>query len=182
MTAVIGLGTGSWIGRTFPGFFVLPNRVIPSVGRVAWSGSRDSAIYQRTVSPSTAHGSSATPTRTATSRMRAPGRPVAYTLRHGSTTETLTLESRVFSRSDYWIIFGSYLATGLLYLLLGLLGAWLMPDASLGRALLLLGGTGGIFALTGAGHLRPGRGHSHSRACRVVLPGDAGLLRPRRRP
>jgi hypothetical protein len=150
VTVVTGLGTGSWVGRTFPGFFVLPNRVIPSVGRVAWSGSSDSAIYQRTVVAvdGTRVQSNADAYRGVAQRPS--GTPVAYTLRHGSTTETLTLESRVFSHADYWIIFGTYLATGMLYLLLGLLGAWLLPDASLGRALLLLGGTGGIFALTGA--------------------------------
>jgi len=156
VTAVIGLGTGSWVGKSFPGFFVLPNRVIPSVGRVAWSGSSDSAIYQRTVM--TVDGKRIRGNADAYRHVadHAPGTPIAYTLRHGTTTETLTLESRVFSKSDYWIIFGSYLVTGLLYLLLGILGAWLMPDASLGRALLLLGSAGGIFALTGAGIYSPG--------------------------
>ncbi len=151
VTTVIGLGTGSWIGKTFPGFFVLANRVIPSVGRVAWSGSRDSAIYQRTVIAVDGKHILSNAEAYQYVADRAPGTPVAYTLRHGSTTETLMLESRVFSTSDYWIIFGSYLVTGLLYLLLGILGAWLMPDASLGRALLLMGGAGGLFALTGAG-------------------------------
>ena len=156
VTAVIGLGTGSWVGRTFPGFFILPNRVIPSVGRMAWSGTRDSAVYQRTVvavDGKRIDGNGDAYRRVAE---HGPGTPLAYTLRHASTTETLTLESRVFSRSDFWVIFGSYLATGLLYLLLGILGAWLMPDATLGRALLLLGGAGGIFAFTGAGIYSPG--------------------------
>jgi hypothetical protein len=156
VTVIVGITAGGWVGKSFPGFFVLPNRIIPSVSRDAWSGSNDSTIYQRTVvavddkpisgNVDAYHAVAAQP----------PGTGVRYTLRHGSSTETLTLTSRTFSRSDYWIIFGSYLLTGLLYLWLGVLAAWLLPDANLGRALLLMGGVGGIFALTGAGIYEPG--------------------------
>jgi hypothetical protein len=82
---------------------------------------------------------------------RHPGVPVTYTLRDGATTDTVTVESQTFSVIDYCLVFGSYLVTGLLYLFLGVLAAWLLPDATVGRALLLVGGAGGIFALTGAG-------------------------------
>jgi len=156
VTAVIGLGTGSWIGKTFPGFFVLPTRVIPSVGRVAWSGSSDGSIYQRTVLAVDGTRIQSNDDAYRHVASRPPGTPIAYTLRHGSSTETVTLESRVFSQTDYLIIFGSYLVTGVLYLLLGLLGAWLLPDASIGRALLLLGSAGGVFALSGSGIYAPG--------------------------
>ncbi len=155
VTAVIGLGSASWIGSTFPGFFLLPNRVIPSVGLVAWSGSADGAIYQRTVLAVDGEKTLGNADAYRHVAEHAAGTPIVYTLRHGSTTETLTLESRVFSRSDYWIIFGSYLLTGLLYLLLGVLGAWLMPNSALGRALLLVGGAGGLYALSGAGIYTP---------------------------
>lgn len=156
VTAIVAITAGGWVGKSFPGFFVLPNRIIPSVSRDVWSASNDGTIYQRTVvaidgKPITGnvdayHDVAAQP----------PGTALRYTLRHGSSTETLTLTSRTFSRTDYWIIFGSYLVTGLLYLWLGVLAAWLLPDANLGRALLLLGGAGGVFALTGAGIYEPG--------------------------
>lgn len=156
VTALVAVTAGGWVGRSFPGFFVLPNRIIPSVSRDAWSGSNDSTIYQRTVVA--IDGKPVTGNVDAYHEVAAqpPGTAVRYTLRHGTSTETLTLTSRTFSRADYWIIFGSYLLTGLLYLWLGVLAAWLLPDANLGRALLLLGGAGGIFALTGAGIYEPG--------------------------
>jgi hypothetical protein len=156
VTAVVGLGTGSWIGKPFPGFFVLSNRVIPSIGANPWSGSRDGTIFQRViiaVGDKPVAGNAALYGAVAE---QPPGTAVAYTLRDGISTQTLSLASRTFSTADYWLIFGSYLATGLLYLLVGVLGAWLLPDASLGRALLMVGGTGGIFALTGAGIYAPG--------------------------
>ncbi len=165
VTAIVGLSAGGWIGKSFPGFFVLPNRIIPSVSREAWSAGGESAVYQRTVVA--IDGKRVTSNVDAYREVAAqpPGSAVVYTLRSGAGTETLTLESRRFSRADYWIIFGSYLVTGLLYLWVGVLAAWLLPDVDLGRALLLLGGAGGIFALTGAGIYQPGADlHIHALA------------------
>lgn len=156
VTAVVGLGTGRWIGRPFPGFFVLPNRVIPSIGADLWAGTRDGTIFQRAVIAVDGHPVTGNADAYSRGANRSPGTPVAYTLRNGVTTEIVSFSSRTFSSADYWLIFGSYLATGLLYLLVGVLGAWLFPDASLGRALLLVGGAGGIFALTAAGIYAPG--------------------------
>jgi hypothetical protein len=156
VTAIIGLAAATWVGRSFPGFFVLPNRVIPSVGRDVWPASGDGALYQRTVVA--VGGKTVASSADAYREMGAQptGTSVSYTLRDGVGTATVTLATRRFSSVDYWIIFGSYLATGLLYLCVGVLAAWLLPEASLGRALLMLGGAGGIFALTGASIYQPG--------------------------
>lgn len=156
VTMIVGATTGGWIGQSFPGFFVLPNRVIPSVGREAWPASGEVRMYQRTViavDEKPVIGNVDAYHRVAA---QGPGTPVRYTLRNGAGTETVTIPSRRFSQTDYWLIFGSYLATGLLYLLVGVLAAWRLPETDLGRALLLLGGIGGIFALTGAGIYQPG--------------------------
>jgi hypothetical protein len=156
VTAINGLAAATWIGRSFPGFFVLPNRVIPSVGRDVWPASGDGALYQRTIVA--IDGKSVATNADAYREIGAEplGSPVTYTLRDGVGVATVTLATRRFSSVDYWIIFGSYLATGLLYLCVGVLAAWLLPEASLGRALLMLGGAGGIFALTGASIYQPG--------------------------
>jgi hypothetical protein len=87
---------------------------------------------------------------------RPAGTPIAYTLRRGTFVETLTLASRTFSRLDYWAIFGSYMATGLLYLALGLLASWILGDTPQGRGLLYVGGVAGIYALSGATFYQPG--------------------------
>ena len=40
----------AWINRTFPGFFLMANRVVPSVGLAHWTGLRQqTSIYQRQV-------------------------------------------------------------------------------------------------------------------------------------
>lgn len=155
VTTMIGLAAGEWIGRPFPGFFILPNRVIPSIGWEGWSASRDGTIYQRTVIAVDGRAVAGNADAYAAAARHTPGEPVGYTLRQGTTTANVVLASRIFSRVDYWVIFGSYLVTGILYLWVGVLAAWLLPDRDLGRALLLLGAAGGVYALTGAGIYDP---------------------------
>src|SRR5207249_1858865 len=46
--AVVALAATTWIGATFPGFFVLENGVVASIGRPGWPASR-TGIYQHVV-------------------------------------------------------------------------------------------------------------------------------------
>lgn len=152
--AVVGIAASAWIDTPFPGFFVLPNRVVPSIGRAAWPASR-APVYQKMVA-----AVDDTPVRDGAEvyhrvAQQPPGTAFAYTLESGTATKTFTVHSRVFSQADYWAIFGSYIATGLLYLLLGLLGALQFPGARLGRALLLVGTAGGIYSLSAVGLYDP---------------------------
>ncbi len=149
-TLAIGAAAHGWVGSTFPGFFVLSNRVVPSIGLTGWSGTRDGAVYQRIVVA--VDGAPVTSPHDVYQRVadQPAGRPFAYTFRHGATTETLELASQRFTPTDYSALFGAYLLNGALYLLLGVLGVWLLPDAALGRALLFLGGVAGVFALSAA--------------------------------
>ena len=43
------LNSLQWINRTFPGFFLMDNRVVPSVGLAHWTGLREQSIYQHQV-------------------------------------------------------------------------------------------------------------------------------------
>ena len=155
VTMMIGIAATDWIHKPFPGFFVLANRVIPSVGLPSWSGSRDGSLYQRTVV--TIEGQ---PIAEAADVYRyveqwPVGSPLTYELRTAAGAETRTIASQLISRTDYWLIFGAYLGTGLLYLLLGLLGAWYFPGLHFGRALFAVGTLGGIYALSAVGIYGP---------------------------
>ena len=154
-TFTIGAHARVWIGKPFPGFFVLANRVIPSVGLGHWSGTRDGAVYQRVVVA--VDGVPVASAREVYHRVAAqpPGRAFTYALRRGSTTETVTLASHRFSTVDYAAIFAVYLVDGFLYLVLGILGAWLLPETDLGRALLYVGSLAAIFALSAVGLYGP---------------------------
>src|SRR5258706_9140518 len=43
------LTSAAWVGRTFPGFLLLPSRVIPSIGLANWTGSTTLDLYQSQV-------------------------------------------------------------------------------------------------------------------------------------
>lgn len=154
-TVAIGANASTWIGTSFPGFFVLGNRVIPSIGLTSWSGTRDGVVYQRAVVA--IDGAPVASSDDVYRRVAAEpaGRIFAYTFRHSTTTETLSLASHRFSSTDYSAIFGAYLVNGCLYVALALLAAWLIPETSLGRALLFVGGVAGIYALSAVGLYGP---------------------------
>ncbi|MEW6268500.1 MAG: hypothetical protein AB1689_04290 [Thermodesulfobacteriota bacterium] len=145
----VAIAETSWIGRTFPGFFVLPNRVVASIARPDWGGTRNGALFQRLVvevdgAPVATSGD--------VYRLADEHRDetVSYTLRDGARSDVVAVPTQVFSRLDYLAVFGAYAATGLLYLLLGLFAVAVLPTAT-GRAILVLGGVAGVYSLSAAG-------------------------------
>src|SRR6185369_5251532 len=72
--------SSAWIGRTFPGFVLLDNRVIASVGLGHWTGSRVPDLYQSEVLA--VDGVAIASTADAYARVEAhrPGSPVQYQL------------------------------------------------------------------------------------------------------
>jgi hypothetical protein len=183
-TFVVGLAATHWVGRPFPGFFVFANRVIPSVGLPDWAVTKDGTLYQQTVV--SVDGQAVTSGAQVYRHVgrRAIGSPVIYKVRNGSVTDTLAIRSAVFSRADYWTIFGTYLGTGLLYLMLGLLGAWLFPGKHLWNALLLVRTTGGVYMLSAVGIYDPGaslRIHALAEAFFPAAVVYLGLVFPRER-
>ncbi len=154
-TALNGMAAHRWTGESFPGFFVLANRVIAPVGGSDWSGQRDGSVYQWTV---TAVDGRRVATGSDVYRHvagQAPGQRIAYTLRRGSATRTLTLPSQRFSSADYAALFGPYLVSGFLYLLVGLLAAALVCHTRVGGALLAVGTLAGIDALSSVALYEP---------------------------
>jgi hypothetical protein len=154
-TAMIGVSASGWVDRPFPGFFVLVNRVIPSVGLPHWTGSQHGTLYQRTVASVDGYPISEAADVYRQVGQQPVGSPVTYELRHGSATETVAIPSSIFTRLDYCTVFGTYLWTGLLYLIVGLLGMWFFPGTHLAHALLVVGSAGGIYGLSGVGIYGP---------------------------
>ncbi len=156
LTALVALGARSWIDRPFSGFFVRADLSVPAVGRMSWPDVPTRRLYDRTLVA--VDGVPITNGDDLHRRIgvKPVGSPFAYTITDGTTTEVVTVASRHFSLGDYWAIFGAYLVTGLLYVLLAILAAWALPARRLGRALLVLGGVGGLFMLSAADLYPPG--------------------------
>lgn len=148
LTAVCAFNSAHWIGKTFPGFFVMSNRVIASVSLPHWPAA-DHDIFQRAVIAvnrlPVADG------REVYRRVAAapPGTALTYTLRKRGHVAHFTARSLTFTSRDYLMLFVPYLVSGLGLALIGI-GVWYSkPDSPASLALLMGGIAGGVFAITG---------------------------------
>ncbi len=150
LTLLIAVGARTWIDQPFAGFFVRADRTVAAVGRVAWGDASLRALYERTLLAV----DGAVVERADDLHRRVAAKPVgstiAYTVTDGTTVTTVRVASRRFTAADYWAVFGAYLATGLCYVLLAILAAWALPKDRVGRSLLALGSTAGLYMLTAA--------------------------------
>ncbi len=136
-----------WVGRSFPGFMLLDNRVIASIGLAHWNGGRD--LYQEQVVAVNGHPVSATPEAYARVEELPVGTPIHYRLRSaGGAEREVTVVSQRFGVFDWLLLFGAYLLNSVVYLASGLVVWVLRPRAPLGLALLAFGGTGALWMLT----------------------------------
>jgi signal transduction histidine kinase len=139
-----------WIDRTFPGFFLMANRVVPSVGLTHWTGlQQETSIYQRQV-------------------VRLDGRPVAsarevydavaaappgtvfhYELGTRNVREQRAIASMRFSFRDYVSLFGAYFVNGLIFTGVGI-AVWILgPRGATTTGTVVLALNAGAFFLTG---------------------------------
>ena len=147
-----------WVGSTFPGFFVMANRVVPSIALGDWSGGNPWRLFQHQIL-----AVDGIPVESADAVYRrvegtTPGTPVAYTARgpEGRVT-TISVPARVFTLGDYTQIFGAYFFNGFIFAVAGLLVFVLMPGDPAGRAFLCFGLLVGIFVITAGDLYGPAR-------------------------
>jgi signal transduction histidine kinase len=115
-TASIGLVEATtWVGKPFPGFLVLQNRVVASAGLQRWPATEGGEIYQyevvavegnpiRDVAAIHAHVQSIPL-----------GTPIRYELRRGDRVVERVIETRLFDNVDLLLLFGAYLFCGLAF-------------------------------------------------------------------
>lgn len=106
-------GSMRWIGRPFPGFLVLENRVVASVGLGRWPATVGGEIYQHEVV--TVDGQEIAGAEELHDRIASlpAGTPVAYRLQRGSVVLDRSFATRRFDGADFCLLFGMYLLNGL---------------------------------------------------------------------
>ena len=127
------------IGRTFPGFMVLDNRVVASVGLAHWTGSSEQGLKQSQIV-----AVDGVPVQTAQEIYDAvgakpPGRSVRYGLVRGDGRRDLTVLTQRFERRDWNWFYGSFLLNGAVYLVSGLIVWVFRPGRPVAHAFLSLG-------------------------------------------
>jgi signal transduction histidine kinase len=160
--AVLALGVGlvgltltctvmsfHWVGKTFPGFFVMPNRVVPAAGLPGWTGIAAGDVYHHAVievngqpvaDPEEVYG---------LVRAKPPGTPIEYLFAVGEKQFRRDIPSMTFGVRDYFWLFVPYIMTGVLFAAAGLVVWMLKPSTAESFAMLGLGSCLGVFALTG---------------------------------
>jgi signal transduction histidine kinase len=138
----------AWIGRTFPGFMLIDNRVIASVGLAHWSGTAVPDLHQMQVVAVDGRPVDTTADVYATVAARPPGTSFRYRLRGGGTDVEVGIASQRFGLRDWILFFGAYLLNSVVYLASGLVVWTLRPNTALGRVLLAFGTSLALWALT----------------------------------
>ncbi len=139
--------SSAWVGQPFPGFMLLDNRVIASVGLPRWSGAAIPDLYQsqvvavdgrvvRSASEVYAHVASLPV-----------GTQVRYRLLHDGQEHDVVLRTQRFGLRDWTLLFGGLLLAGITYMASGVI-VWLLRPGALGRGFIAVGITWGIFCLT----------------------------------
>ena len=148
LTLVCGLSSTRWIDKPFPGFVVLENRVIASVSLPDWTIASQTELYQHAVVAVNDQEVATSDELYAAVRELPAGSPVVYTLEKNLQTSRATLASQMFSLQDYVFLFGAYLINGLGIALIGIIVWGVRPTAPASPALLSLGLTVGLWAIT----------------------------------
>lgn len=102
-----------WIGKPFPGFLLLENKVVASAGLSHWPATDGGRIYQHEVA--TMDGllvSDAASLHRYVASMPSES-AIKYEFRRGSNAFTQIVRTRLFDRFDYTLLFGSLLVNGL---------------------------------------------------------------------
>ena len=148
LASICTINSTSWIGSTFPGFFVMSNRVIASVTLPHWPSANREIFQHEAVAID--GRPIATPQDLYKRISESPaGTRFVYILRKDGESSYYTAASIKFTSIDYLLIFVPYLVSGLGLALIGIVVWYLKPDAPASLALLIGGMSGGLFAITG---------------------------------
>ncbi len=128
LLVVIAVNTSGWVGRTFPGFFVMANGVVASIALPEWRQDDPMLPFQLEVTAVDGAPVRGGPAVYEVVARTPPGTRHTYLVQDArGVTRTVAVPSRQFSRTDYLLIFGVYLLTSVAFLSLGLLVPYLKP-------------------------------------------------------
>jgi signal transduction histidine kinase len=121
--------SGAWIGRNFPGFMVLDNGVVASVGLPDWSGADVPALYQSEVVSMDDRPVQSTAGLYEYIESLPTGSPVRYGLRRDGRETEVVVRSQNFALHDWLLLFGPFLLNGLTYVPAAIVVLVLRPGA-----------------------------------------------------
>jgi len=113
VAAVGTAGALNQVGETFPGFLLLGNRVVASVGLPSWPGTEGGEVFQHQVIAMDSVPVTSAAAIRAHVRTLPAGTPIEYRMRSRDREIVKTIETRNFSWRDFGQLYGLYLANGI---------------------------------------------------------------------
>lgn len=138
-----------WRGASFPGFFVLPNRVVPSIGLPGWSGvGEGGAPYQMTLLAVDGGALDSAGDAYRRAALHHVGDSVDYQFAKNGRVESRVFPLHRLTSVEHLAIFGLYFLSGAAYLMLAVLAGtrWRMGEPY--PALTMFGWAGALFCFT----------------------------------
>jgi signal transduction histidine kinase len=142
------LTSTAWVGKTFPGFLVLDNRVVASISLGRWPANGVPGLFQSQVLAVDGRPVSTAAEIYAQVATQKPPAAVRYEIQRDGVRREVTVATATFTWSDWLLLFGAYLLNSGVYLACGLMVWVLRPRAPLGRALLLFGTSCALWMVT----------------------------------
>jgi len=140
----------TWIERSFPGFMVMANRVIPSISLPHWARGQAPELFQEQVAAVNGEPVTLSSEVYAASE-GGPGQTVEYRLRSTSGEErSVRVVTQSFALEDYLLLFGAYLWNGLVFAGMGLLVFRLKPRNLASQAFSIATIATAVFVITAA--------------------------------
>ncbi len=164
-----------WVGRVFPGFLMLGNRVVASVGLSTWSSTKVPGVHWWQVTA--VEGAQATSSIAVYARAaQGDANSLRYRLRRRGEEREVTMATQRFGESDWLFFFLPFLINGVVTIACGL-SVWVMgPTRPVSRAFLALGGITGVFFLSAPDLYLPGPFSALARVCEAMLTGGVVQL------
>jgi hypothetical protein len=177
MAAGAFLDSLAWRGARFPGFFIMPNRVVPSAGLPDWSGVAEGRpLYQQVLLAVNAMPVSSGQDAYRRIAAHRGDDPARYLFANADRTEERSFPVRQFTDAEYVAIFGMYFINGLAYLALAVVAGERWREGGMFRGLAAFGWVGAAFAFSGMDLYGPGRIFRLHVAAEALLPAAAAHL------
>ncbi len=155
IAVITAAGTLYWPGRVFPGFFVMGNALVPTIGLYDWTGmARDVPFHSRVVAVDDRPVVSGADVYDYVAAL-SPGHVVRYTLVKDGATITRDVPAMRFTPRDYWLTVGLYIVFGLVSVGAGIAVALLQPHTRTARVFLGQSLVIALFAFTGTACYEP---------------------------
>src|SRR5262249_39031274 len=137
-----------WPGRVFPGFFVLTNRIVPTIGLYGWTGPKNGVPFLSQVLTVDGRPVTTPLDVDAIVSAEAAGEAVVYELLANGRRIDRTVPTMRFGRVDYWLTFGLFIVNGLITTAAGIVVALMQPRTVEARTFLVFSGVFGAVMLS----------------------------------